>query len=45
MTILDFKIDKYDFSWDVFVAAVIEDMLNGLDFLQFHDYVLGAKIN
>lgn len=43
VTTLDFKIDKNAFSWDVFVSPIREDGLIGLDFLQFHDYVLGAK--
>lgn len=43
ITSLEFKVNKDIFSWDVFVSPIREDGLIGLDFLQFHDYVLGAK--
>ena len=40
---LEFKIQKDIFKWDVFVAPIREDGLMGLDFLQAHNYVLGAE--
>ena len=43
ITSLEFKVNKDIFCWDVFVAPIREDGLIGLDFLQIHDYVLGAK--
>ena len=43
ITSLEFKVNKDIFCWDVFVASIREDGLIGLDFLQFHDYMLGAK--
>ena len=40
---LEFKIQKDIFKWDVFVAPIREDGLLGLDFLQAHNYNLGAE--
>ncbi|MCG8033309.1 MAG: DDE-type integrase/transposase/recombinase [Candidatus Thiodiazotropha taylori] len=40
---LEFKIQKDTFKWDVFIAPIREDGLLGLDFLQAHNYVLGAE--
>lgn len=40
---LEFKVHRDTFFWDMLVAPIREDGLIGLDFLQFHDYVLGAK--
>ena len=40
---LEFKIQKDTFQWDVFIAPIREDGLLGLDFLQAHNYVLGAE--
>ena len=43
ITSLEFMVNKNIFCWDVFVAPIREDGLIGLDFLLFHDYVLGEK--
>lgn len=40
---LEFKVNRDIFSWDMLVAPIREDGLIGLDFLQFHNYVLSAK--
>ena len=40
---LEFKVNRDIFSWNMLVAPIREDGLIGLDFLQFHDYVLSAK--
>ena len=40
---LEFKVNRDIFSWNRLVAPIREDGLIGLDFLQFHDYVLSAK--
>ena len=39
---LEFKVNRDIFSWNMLVAPIREDELIGLDFLQFHDYVLSA---
>ena len=40
---LEFKVNRDIFSWNMLVAPIREDGLIGLDFLQFHDYVVSAK--
>ena len=43
VTTLEFRVNKNVFSWDFCVAPIREDGLIGLDFLQCHDYMMGAK--
>ena len=40
---VEFKVNKDLFTWEVCVAPIREDGLIGLDFLQTHEYMLGAK--
>ena len=42
---LEFKILKDIFKWDVFVAPIREDGLLGQDFLQAHNFVIGAEFD
>ena len=43
MTTITLKIGRDSFQWDVLVAAIREDGLLGLDFLQHYDYNLNTN--